>query len=138
MPNAPPRWLLISAAALLIGGIVGPHIPRPDGIPFVEPVKHEGAFVVVVEETSQRTNNIDAAALLNDTTYWQGLKQRKYAGFRFYDVDQEEAKPYAQYTAGHKLPTMIVIAADKSVLWSGEMPTTKDAMDAQLRKVCGL
>lgn len=118
--------------------------PQPPPGPNPEPVS-KAAWVVVVEETEQRTPAV--ASVLNDLAYWKSLTPRGL-GWRFYDQNSPDAKAkkYDQITKDKDgrevpLPRLILLDRDgKDPLTGGKpvaspLPATTAGIDALLKGV---
>ena len=109
-----------------------PPIPEPKPNP-PEP-KQAVAWVVVVEETADRTPEV--AKVLGDLTYWQGLRKREPAvEWRFYDKDSPEAKKRNYDTFGREvgLPAVLLLGADGKVVDKFKLPSSTGEIDAKLK-----
>ena len=107
----------VAIAALAIG-LLGCFLPSTGGDwslpipvpPFVEPVVDpaatEGSWVVVVEQTEQRT--VEQARLMRDTLYWDSLKLRGLK-YRHYDYDAEDASNYRKLADSVGLPAVAIV-----------------------------
>jgi hypothetical protein len=158
-PQPAPEWkpslalvaLLVAIAGLFLpGGIdfdkipdpkpVPPFVepePTPTPTPVVDPAKTEGSWVVVVEQTEQRT--LEQAKLLRDTQYWQSLEARGL-NWRHYDYDAADAAKYRKLADEVGMPAVFVVGGKGELLSKvlAKFPlTTKDATDAKIREVTG-
>lgn len=113
-------------------GPIPPPKPDPKPEPKPEP-KKAVAWVVIVEETAQRTPA--AAKVLNDLAYWQVLKARG-VNWRFYDKDAQEAKErnYDRFATETGLPAVLLLAADGERLAAFPLPATTADLDAKLKE----
>lgn len=140
----PWQWITLAIAA---AGLFLPFancncdalpIPVPPFVePLVDPAKTEGSWVVVVEETEQRTPAI--AKVLGDTNWWRSLEQRELK-WRHYDEDAVEAKPYQAIAGEVGLPAVIVIGGQGEL--SGKVLAkfrlaTRDELDAKIKEATG-
>ena len=101
------------------GGLAPQPPPNPNPQPRPAPVS-KAAWVVVVEETSQRTPQI--AAVLGDLNYWKTLPGRGLS-WRLYDADSPDAKAKGFDRVGKAagLPCVIFLDKDgKNPLTGGE------------------
>ena len=132
-----PKWVPIALVLFGIGVAIAPTdgcnlpIPIPIVDPVVDPAKTEGSYVVVIEQTEDRTPAI--AKLLG-----QDLKTELEARglrYRAYDVDSDEAKPYK--TIATTLPYLLVMLPDGKILASKPLPLPKSAFDAAVKEATG-
>ena len=147
-PLPAPPWkpsmalvaLLVAIAGLFSpGGIDFDKLPIPKPIPpFVEPkvdpAKTEGSWVVVVEQTEQRTPEV--AKLLRDLPWWQSLEARGLK-WRHYDYDAADAVGYRKLADDVGLPAVAIVGGagelSGKVLAKFKLPT-KDALDAKIKE----
>lgn len=116
-----------------------PPNPGPNPNPQPAPVA-KAAWVIVVEETSQRTPQI--AAVLGDLNYWKALPGRGLR-WRLYDADSPDAraKGFDKIAAKAGLPCVIFLDKDgKNPLTGGEpvgvpLPATTAGVDALIKGV---
>lgn len=118
-----------------------PPCPDPGPSPGPAPAPVSAVkWVVVVEETSQRTPAI--TAVLGDLNYWRTLTARGLS-WRFYDKDSPDAKAKGYDAIGAKagLPCLIFLDAQgKNPATGGEpvgipLPKTTGGVDAALKAV---
>lgn len=132
--------LIVAIAGLFFpGGIDFDKLPIPKPIPpFVEPVvdpaKTEGSWVVVIEQTEQRTPEV--AKLLRDFPWWQSLEARGLK-WRHYDYDATDATAYRKLADEVGLPAVAIVGGTGEL--SGKVLakfalTTKDALDAKIKE----
>lgn len=76
------------------------------------PMTTKPAWIVTIEETSQRTPEI--ASVLGDVKFWDGLPSRSIK-WRQYDKDSPDAKSFEEYTTVG-LPVVFFLDADMRVL----------------------
>jgi len=110
---------------------------RGGGIVPVRPVDPlTGAWVVVVEETSQRTPEI--TRVVTDAAFWQSVRDRGL-NWIIFDKDQPEAAGQVKALAG-KLPGIVIQTPGQQskVLYAGELPKTKEEINALIRRHAGL
>ena len=109
--------------------------PKPDPKPQPDPapVVTGTVWLIVVEETADRTPEL--AAVLNDLAYWQGLRS-KDVQFRFYDKDAHDPAAKSHLPAATKvgLPALLVVDKSGKVL-DGRRLTSKADVDAALKGV---
>lgn len=116
------RWLLAFAAIAITCGCDALIPPLPDVPPIVEPVPSgKVAWVLVVEETAERTPEV-AAVLLDPWWKSSGIK------FRIYDKDMPEAADAVKAVGAIKLPAVVITDKAGNVLRKGELPRTIDAV----------
>lgn len=150
-PTPAPSWkpsmalvaLLVAIAGLFFpGGIDFDKLPIPKPIPpFVEPVvdpaKTEGSWVVVIEQTEQRTP--EQAKLLRDLPWWQSLEARGLK-WRHYDYDAADAVAYRKQADEVGLPAVAIVGGtgelSGNVLAKFKLPA-KDALDAKIKEATG-
>ena len=126
---------LLPAICLVGGGLIlaiAPWIDRmsPSVDPFsTSPV--EGAWVVIVEETSER--NPAVARVMADGEYWRGLEKRGVQ-WRFYDIDSPDAKSYAAAAKREGLPALLILGPDGKVLEATGLPATVDGIDEIVKR----
>lgn len=123
-------------ALCLAGGgfllLIAPWVDRmsPSVDPFsTTPV--EGAWVVIVEETSER--NPAVARVMADGAYWRELEKRGVQ-WRFYDVDSPDAKSYAAAAKSEGLPALLILGPDGKVLEATGLPATVDGIDEIVKR----
>jgi hypothetical protein len=109
----------------------GPNPPIPPA-----PVVVEGAWVIVVEETSLRTPAI--AQILGETRFW---KELPVAGVRFYDKDNEAAirnkyDVMARQT-GLPLPVMMVVDRNGKLIKAKTLPLDTTGVRAFVKETTG-
>jgi hypothetical protein len=107
--------------------------PQPDPSPKPAPVAGT-LFVVVVEEAGDRGKNPDAARVLNDLAFWQGLKSRDVL-YRFYDDDAADAARlgYLPHATKAGLPALLTLDRGGKVLDARKLPATTAAIDTLLK-----
>lgn len=106
-----------------------------DGLPDIIPVPrpdHEGAWVLILEETAERSPSV--AAFLDDTAYLAELYERGLH-WRPYDDDSPGAAPYVGLT--QERPALVIVSATGEVLHVGPWPDTHEALDETIREVTG-
>ena len=126
------KWapLIVVVLLLLSSGKGGGIVPiRP-----VDPLT--GAWVVVVEETSQRTPEI--TKVVTDAAFWQSVRDRGL-NWIIFDKDQPEAAGQVKALSG-KLPGLVIQTPGQQskVLYAGELPKTKEEINALIRRHAGL
>lgn len=104
-----------------------PPDPKP------KPPTGEVAWLVVVEETAQRTPA--TAKVLGDLAYWQGLKARGVE-WRHYDKDAPEAKSrnYSQFADESGLPSLLLLTKTGERLKVVRLPATTAGIDSLLKE----
>jgi hypothetical protein len=138
----PWQWITL---AIAVAGLFFPMgscdfgdlpIPVPPFVePIVDPAKTEGSWVVVVEESEDRTPAI--AKVLGDTNWWRSLEQRGLK-WRHYDDDAAEAKPYLKIASEVGTPAVIVIGGQgelQSKVLAKFTLGTKEELDAKIKEV---
>ena len=124
----------IVTATVDVDSGMAPQPPPDDGKVDPKP-KQAVAWVVVVEETSQRT--ADTAKVLGDLAYWQSLLKRTPAvEWRFYDKDSADAKlrNFDVFGAEIGLPAVLFLAADGKKIGGFKLPKTTAEIDAKLKE----
>lgn len=134
-----PRKLYMVGCVLFFGGLsltAWQQVKPWDGDNFfVEPEKHPGAKIVVVEEVGERHN--ETAIFARNTTLHDSLTS-KGLKWGIYDDDSPDATVYrnAAEHAGVGLPALVIVAANRDVLRVVKWPVTD--MDATIKEVTGL
>lgn len=85
--------------------------PQPDDNDVKPPVVIEGAWVILVEETEDRSKYIDWLLIQQDASLWQSLSDRGIK-WRWYDDDSADAAKYKKDADKTGLPSILVY--DKS------------------------
>ena len=106
-------------------------VPIPSPIPSPKP----GSWVVLVEETEDRTS--DVAKLMADGAWMASLESRQLK-FRLYDDDQPEAASYVPIANRTGLPAVVVVAPDGAVLGSFKLPADRPELDRLIKEATGL
>lgn len=117
--------------------------PQPDPTPIVDPAQTEGSWIIVVEETKDRTPEI--AVIMKDIKYQDSLKER---GLVWRPYDKDSAPQYTGIVQEVGLPVLIILGGPKMydgkdakgnptapVLHKGPLPKTIEEMDTIIRKV---
>lgn len=147
-PAPKPAWkpsLALVALVVAVAGLFMPGelrfeklpIPIPPFVePLVDPAKTEGSWVVIVEQTEQRTP--EQAKLMRDTAWWLSLEKRGLK-WRHYDYDSADAVAYRKLADEVGMPTALVILGkgDVGKVLSKVKLTTKEALDAKIKEVTG-
>ena len=127
------KSLLAFGVLLLAIGLIGPRCDVPDGIPpFVEPRTYPGAWVLLVEESAERST--DAAIFQADTAYQQSLKARGLK-WRIYDDDSADAAKFRDIAESVGFPAL-VITHEGNVLHKQRWPS--DGLDQIVKRETGL
>ncbi len=132
----------IGPLLMILGGIIGIASQSSGGwtlpIPIidntVDPAKTVGSWVVVVEETSERTPAI--SKVLTNEPWWSGLAGRGLKK-RLLDKGSPDAKPYAAMVEKHGLPVYMVLNPTGTVLAEGKLPATLDELNTAVKKATG-
>lgn len=92
-----------------------------------------GSYVVVVEESQSRPPS--RVMILNNYTFWFGLRDRGLAGFRIIDPDSPDAASFVAEAARSSIspPFVMHIAADGRVLQTIPFPTDIAEIEAMLK-----
>jgi len=93
-------------------------------------VKKDVAWVIVIEETAERTP--ESALVMTDLDWWTSLSSRGIT-WRHYDDDSEEAKEYLQAVGSTKLPAVLLLETDGSVISTFTLPNSKELLDSSIR-----
>lgn len=123
----------LSAILMIVGGLLlllGPLLPLSG----LTPVDAEGAWVLIIEETSERSPVV--ARLTGDQEYWQSLESRGLH-WRFYDVDSENAASYRDKAKEVGLPALIIVDKDGNPIHARPAPATIPGVDADVRRYTG-
>lgn len=149
VPMPPETWrpsLAMVALLLAVAGLFMPMgeggwklpIPVPPFVePTVDPAKTEGSWVVVVEQTEQRTP--EQASLMRDTVFWDGLKVRGLK-FRHYDYDSSDAVGYRPLADSVGMPAVAIVGGQGELLGKvlAKFPlSSRDALNAKIKEVTG-
>jgi hypothetical protein len=134
----------LGPALMLIGGVLGLlstvdgfsdfRLPIPVVDDRVDPATTDGAWVIVVEETSQRTPAI--ARVLTNESFWSGLKARGLKR-RLLDIDNPDAAPYKSKADQHGLPCLLILKASGDVLFEGPLPESHDSLEQAVKESTG-
>lgn len=127
-----PIVLLIVGIGLMLAGSRGCSVEIPWPIPPIVSEKYPDAWLVFVEESSER--DIDFAVLLQNKKWTDSLNQRGI-NWRVYDRDQEEAKSYLPDCK--EFPTMLFVNPDGRMLRAMTAPKTSKEVDLVISEVMG-
>lgn len=150
-PPTPPAkaipWQWVILAIAILGLLLPPSggwkfdslpIPVPPFVePTIDPAKTEGSWVVIVEQTEQRTP--DQAKLMRDTPYWQSLESRGLK-WRHYDYDADDAADYRKLADAVGMPAVAIVGGQGELLSKvlAKFPLAdKDKLDAKIKEVTG-
>lgn len=135
-----------AAVVLLVVGLVvafGPRgcesdgwtlpIPTPTPDDRVDPDKTAGSWVLIFEETANRSP--EAAAVIRAADVWAKTLEGRGLKYRRYDVDQ--ADQYRPFFSRLELPAVVIIDAGGTVLDSGPLPESVDQLDTMTREATG-
>jgi len=128
---APITFLLV--AILLV--VAGDRIKLPDFgqvLPIPSKQLDEGAWIIVIEETSERTPEV--AKVFAAADFWDGLKARGL-NWRAYDDDSPDAAKFIEKVKS--LPGVLVIAKDGKIVRTGPLLTPVDKLDAFVKEATG-
>ncbi len=129
--DAPPNDSDVVRRVIDVDSAVSPDDGKKDE---TKPApKQPVAWVVVVEESGERT--ADAAKVLGDLAYWQGLKA-KGIDWRFYDKDSADAKRrnLDAFAAEVGMPAVLFLAADGKKVNGFKLPKAVGDIDAKLKE----
>ena len=132
----------IGPLLMILGGIVGIVSQSPGGwslpIPIidntVDPATTAGSWVVVVEETSERTPAV--AKVLTNEKWWSGLDARGLKK-RLIDKDSPDAAAYKLMIDKHGMPVYMVLHPTGKVMAEGKLPATLDELESAVKKATG-
>lgn len=128
--------LVVAVAGCFLPSTQSCSVPFPVP-PFVEPVvdpaKTEGSWVIVIEETSDRTP--ERAKLLN-ANLWRELESRGLK-YRHYDQDAPDAAAYKVMVDEFGVPLLLIIDAKGKVLAEQKLPSSIEALDAAIKEATG-
>ena len=121
---------------MILGGLILMVAPWLDALPIgsIVPVDVEGAWVVVVEETAERSPSV--ARVQSDSQYWKGLETRGLK-WRFYDVDAPDAASYAKPAREAGIPALVIADPEGKLLAAKPIPATTEGIDALVREATG-
>lgn len=85
--------------------------PSPNPNPVPPPVTIDGAWVILVEETEDRVNNVEWLTVQQNTSVWQSLNDKGFK-WRWYDDDSVDANRYLKDVQTTGTPALLVY--DKS------------------------
>jgi hypothetical protein len=138
------RWLILLVSPWLAvatiggGGCSGLSCSMPDFRRSAPTPKAAKVYFVVVEETSKRSP--DAAKVLMDMGYWQGLRSQGH-DWIFYDKDSPQAisKGFVKAADGVPLPVLLVLdhATGKPLTKPVPLPSSTAGIEAIKREVTG-
>lgn len=92
------------------------------------PVTQKPAWIITIEETSQRTPEV--AAVLGDVKFWGGL-QSKSIQWRQYDKDSADAASYNEFVTV-PLPAVLFLGSDGKVLSQFPLPSSTAAIASRI------
>lgn len=122
---------------MILGGLILAIAPWLDRVPNLDPIippNVEGAWVVVVEETSERSPAV--ARVAGDGEFWKSLESRGVK-WRFYDVDSPDAKSYREPAEKAGIPAILVLDANGKVLAAKPLPATSDGVSEIVKGATG-
>lgn len=124
----------LPAILLIVGGLILSLSPLLDRLTFhsdtpSDPV--DGAWVVVIEETSERSPAV--ARVAADGSFWRDLEKRG-VNWRFYDVDAPNAKSYIEPAKRAGIPAVLILDQDGKILRAATLPATTDGIDALVKE----
>lgn len=106
--------------------------PKPQPEPVVDPATTQNAWLVVIEETQDRTPEI--ARVLTDRAFWDGLHARGLH-FRLIDRDSPDAANYVAIADALGLPALLILMADGKLISKTPLPKTVADLDALTKRV---
>lgn len=135
------------ALALLLAVLgcfpVDPLPPVPiDPAPPVDPVPDNrdasgikaGTWLVVIEETADRDPAKPQTRVIQDTSFWTGLRSHGVM-FQISDKDDPRVSRYVAMLAGDETPALFVLNSDGKVLSRGPLPASTSQITALAVKV---
>lgn len=124
-------------AVLLILIVIGRVLSERgiDVLPTPIPSPKPGSWVVLVEETAERTS--DVAKFMADGAWLESLKARQLK-FRAYDDDQPEAATYVPVAKAAGIPAVVIASPEGKVLSSFAFPAGRDVLDRRIKEATGL
>lgn len=129
--NVGPVILLVVGIALLGGG-KGCVPDLLDLIPSPSLVKYPNAWLVFVEESSER--DLDFAVLLQNKKWVDSLKSREI-NWRIYDKDQADAASYVEHCKSY--PWVLFVETDGTLVKSAAAPKNSKEADELIKQVTG-
>ena len=124
--------LALVAIAILRATGGGGVLPIPIPVP---PSPKPGSWVVLIEETEDRTDEI--AKLINDQRWLDSLTAKQLK-FRSYDDDQPEARSYAQAIQSLGVPAVVIVSPAGDVLGKFKFPAKREDLDRLIKEATGL
>ena len=124
-------------AVLLILIVIGRVLSERgiDVLPTPTPSPKPGSWVVLVEETAERTS--DVTKFMADGAWFETLKSRQLK-FRAYDDDQPEAASYVPVAEAAGIPAVVVVSPEGKVLSSFAFPAEREVLDRRIKEATGL
>lgn len=109
--------------------------PSPPSPPIDNKVDIPGAWVLLIEETGDRS--VATAAIANASAYWDGLKSRQL-NYRFYDYDQKEAESYRSHVDKvGGVPALVVLNPTGKMLLARKLPANITELDKAVKETTG-
>lgn len=112
--------------------------PIDDGEDEAPPTVVESAWVILIEETEDRSKHIDWLLIQQNQSLWQGINNRGYK-WRWYDDDSADAAKYLKDSDKVGLPALLIY--DKSGNLLGQKNAaeikTADEFNAFIKKATG-
>ena len=129
-------WLGLVMGFYLSGAIHDGSIVIPTWMQSsIVSAKHPGSWVVIVEESSQRS---PATARILASGFMDTLKSRQLNS-RVYDVDDTGLAATIRAEAERVgLPALVIVDPVGKKMWSGAQPPTADSIDVIVRRETGL
>lgn len=128
---------LVPAILMIVGGLILAIAPWVDQLPNLDPIvppNVDGAWVVVVEETSERNPAVARVSAAAD--FWKSLEERGVK-WRFYDIDSPDAVTYREAAKAVGIPALLVVGPDGKLLASKPLPATPDGIGETVKEATG-
>lgn len=121
-----------AVTTIVVGDSVDPKPdpdPKPKPEPDPKPAPVSASWVIVVEETTQRTPA--TSAVLSDLAMWRRI-EAKGVKWRLYDKDSADAKAkqYDQFAAPVGLPAVLLLDAGGKVVKAVKLPATAGELES--------
>lgn len=150
LPSSPALWL---ALALSVAGLFlpaegcrfnwptppGPNPspgPGPDPTPdvVVDPSKTKGSWVILLEETAERTPEITRVVV--NESFWGGLEDRGLK-YRLIDRNADAFEPYRAIASEIGIPCILILSPTGEVLTKTTLPKSTGELDQIVERVTG-
>lgn len=129
-----PKHLTIAGVVLLLLTLVVQYVPRPDiDVPFVTPTKHPDSWIVMVEESAERTEA--GVKFVADADYHADLANRGLK-WKIYDDDSTDATQARGIAK--TLPALLIVSKDQAILANEPWPASVEKLDEIVKRSTGL